>query len=155
VPAEAVREALACACTAAAKVGAAQRRLARGGGRPKRALAAIRADAAAAANVARFGRPPVDAILGDAGMAHAARMAALAEARAALEAKLRAVGMFRLEVGARFPTQQLHAPLCCTHAKRCSLCEDSVAHWLAMHDGGDATEIEGFGYMRSSIHLTV
>lgn len=46
----------------------------------------------------RFGRPGVADILRDSGMQHATRVAALQQARTALEAKLRTIGMFRLEV---------------------------------------------------------
>lgn len=115
-----VREALARAREAAAGVEAAQRRLAQGSGRAKREVQATRADPAALHNAARFGRPAVDAIMGEKDMAHAARVAALAEARAALEARLRAVGMFRLEVGGLCPHSYMPRTLlqCPTAAMR-------------------------------------
>lgn len=46
----------------------------------------------------RYGRPAVDAIMTDGSLSHAARSSALQQAREDLEAKLRANGMFRLEV---------------------------------------------------------
>lgn len=64
--------------------------------------------------VARFGRSAVDDIMRDASLSHAARVAALAEARAALEATLRAKGMFRLEV------RSLHT--CCFRCPACPPC---------------------------------
>lgn len=46
----------------------------------------------------RYGRPAVDAIMTDSSLSHSARSSALQQARENLEAKLRANGMFRLEV---------------------------------------------------------
>lgn len=46
-----------------------------------------------------FGKETAEYVLGDASLSHAERMAALQRAREALEADLRAKGMFRLEVG--------------------------------------------------------
>jgi hypothetical protein len=45
-----------------------------------------------------FGKETAEAVLGDASLSHAERMAALQRARDALEADLRAKGIFRLEV---------------------------------------------------------
>ena len=50
----------------------------------------------------RFGKDRAEAILQDASLSHAERTAALQRAREALEAELRAKGMFRLEVSPVF-----------------------------------------------------
>lgn len=51
----------------------------------------------------RFGKARAETILQDATLSHAERTAALQQAREALEAELRAKGMFRLEVGPVLP----------------------------------------------------
>ncbi|CAL8469255.1 g8796 [Coccomyxa elongata] len=63
----------------------------------KRSIPSLRADPAALFNASRFGRPAVDAIMTDSSLSHADRSSALRQAREDLEAKLRAMGMFRLE----------------------------------------------------------
>ncbi len=54
-------------------------------------------------HVCRFGKDRAEAILQDASLSHAERTAALQQARQALEAELRAKGMFRLEVSPVVP----------------------------------------------------
>ncbi len=54
-------------------------------------------------HVRRFGKDRAGSILQDASLSHAERTAALQQAREALEAELRAKGMFRLEVSPLLP----------------------------------------------------